>query len=197
MSPGNNFTKRELIIEVWEQLDCESVGARELAEIQQAVNARFGAGAVDSPAAIARLLADEGAVLRHPEVIDCDAMWRERVLPESLLPAVINFDGLKEAAVAIKELDRVRKDLEAESRQLDLARLLEAVQGIRRDRLLVARSKVVKEEVRREANEIAEWLSVWLNSPDIFADWLDLRLRSPEFRRRFSDSAGLVQNRER
>ena len=187
MSPGNNFTKRELIIEVWEQLDCESVGAKELAEIQRSVRDRFGAGAVDSPASIARLLAGEGAVLRHPEVIDCDAEWREGGFLESLLPGTANFDSLEQAATAIKELDQMRQDLEAESRQTNLIRLREAVQDIRKDRLLVARSKVVDERTRSEANETAEWLSVWLNSPDLLSDWLELRRRSPEFRRLFSE----------
>ena len=187
MSPGNNFTKRELIIEVWEQLDCESVGAKELKEIQQSVRDRFGAGAVDSPASIARLLAGEGAVLRHPEVIDCDAEWREGGFLESLLPGTANFDSLEQAATAIKELDQMRQDLEAESRQTNLIRLREAVQDIRKDRLLVARSKVVDERTRSEANETAEWLSVWLNSPDLLSDWLELRRRSPEFRRLFSE----------
>jgi hypothetical protein len=188
MSSGNNFTKRELIIEVWEQLDCEFVGAKELEEIQHAVGDRFGSGAVESPTSIARTLADEGAVLRHPEVIECDATWRARRLPASLWAETANFDGLKAAAAAIKELDAVRQDLEAESRKPDLARLLEAVQGIRKDRLLVARSKVVGEEGRREANEIAEWLSVWLKSPDLFADWLELRQRSGDFIERFGQN---------
>jgi hypothetical protein len=51
-------TKRDLIIEVWEALDCESVGTDELEQIQQVLRQRFGAGAVESPAAIARVVAD-------------------------------------------------------------------------------------------------------------------------------------------
>ncbi|HVG28630.1 MAG TPA: hypothetical protein VM864_02820, partial [Pyrinomonadaceae bacterium] len=58
-------TKRELMIEVWEHLDCETVGAEELEKIVAAVRERFDGGAVESPAAVARLLADEGAELRH------------------------------------------------------------------------------------------------------------------------------------
>ena len=65
-------TKQDLVIEVWEALDCESVGARELEQIQEALRERFGEGALASPAAIARMVADEGAVLRHPEVCECD-----------------------------------------------------------------------------------------------------------------------------
>ena len=40
-------TKRDLIIEVWEALDCESVGARELDQIQQVLRKELGAGAVE------------------------------------------------------------------------------------------------------------------------------------------------------
>jgi hypothetical protein len=191
MSTGNNVTKREQIIEVWEQLDCESVGAKELLKIQQSVRDRFGAGAVDSPATIARLLADEGAVLRHPEVIECDAEWRERGFSESPLPAALNFEDLEEAAAAIKALNVVRQELEAESRGTDLIRLREAVLSVRKDRLLISRSRVVPERTRLEAGEITEWLRVWLNSPELFVDWLDLRRRSVDFLERFG------QNQER
>src|SRR4030095_11571497 len=90
-------TKNDLIIEVWEALDCESVGARELEQIQEELLGRFGEGAVDSPASIARPVADEGAVLRHPEVFDYDAKWRERRLAESSLPEGLSFTNLSEA----------------------------------------------------------------------------------------------------
>ena len=62
--------KTELIIEVWEKLDCESVGAAEVEAIEIAVEAVYGKPAVESPMRIARLLADEGAELRHSEIMD-------------------------------------------------------------------------------------------------------------------------------
>jgi hypothetical protein len=185
MSAADNVTKRELIIEVWEQLDCESVGARELTAIQQSVRDRFGPRAVESPGAIARLLADEGAVLRHPEVIDCDADWRERVSAFSGLPAVLNFDDLEAATLAVGALDERRQEWEAELREPELTNLRESVRAVRRDRLLIARSKVVSEKERLEAGEIAEWLNVWLNTPNLFFDWLELRRSSPDFIERF------------
>ncbi len=58
-------TKTDLIIEVWEALDCESVGAKEIIAIEEAVREQFGQNAVESPMILARLLADEGAELRH------------------------------------------------------------------------------------------------------------------------------------
>ena len=54
-------TKNDLIIEVWEKLDCENVGAAEIEAIEVVVKEQYGEAAVDSPMIIARLLADEGA----------------------------------------------------------------------------------------------------------------------------------------
>src|SRR5688572_18312909 len=62
-------TKNDLIIEVWEKLDCENVGAAEIEAIEAVVKEQYGDAAVDSPMIIARLLADEGADLRHAEIM--------------------------------------------------------------------------------------------------------------------------------
>jgi len=187
MNSANKVSKRELMIETWERLDCESVGAPELAQIQRTVSDRFGPGAVESPAAIARLLADEGAVLRHPEVLECDALWRECRWRDAPFPESASFEELKQAAAAICELEQLRQDLEAEAGTSELMRLRESVQRIRKERLLVARSRVVPPRQLQEAAEVAEWLRVWLSSPALFADWLELRRRSSQFCEQFGD----------
>src|SRR5260370_1429759 len=104
-------TKHDLTIAVWERLDCESVGARELEAIQQAIGERFGAGAIESPAAIARTLADEGAVLRHPEVIECDALWRARKLDGSFI-ASLKFGTIDEAIASVMEIERAYRRID-------------------------------------------------------------------------------------
>lgn len=169
------------MIEVWEALDCESVGARELKEIQTVVRREFGAGSVDSPASIARTLADEGAVLRHPEVLNLDTEWRERELSAVISPDELNFSGLAEASASIKKLDTLRRKFEANSERLQLSRLREMTLKLKQDALVVARSKTVERQQQLEAREIAQWLTIWLQSPDVFDDWLSLRQRSPEF----------------
>src|SRR6185436_14190437 len=87
----------DLIIEVWEALDCESVGTHELEQIQEALREKFGEGALTSPAAIARAVADEGAVLRHPEVFECDLMWRKRLLEARRIKDELDFTDLSSA----------------------------------------------------------------------------------------------------
>lgn len=174
-------TKHDLIIEVWEALDCESVGTSELKQIQKVIRREFDAGGMDSPASIARTLADEGAVLRHPEVLNLDTEWRERELSALIPPDELNFSGLAEASASIRKLDTLRRKFERNSEQQQLSRLREMTLKFKQDALGMARSKTVERQKRLEAREIAQWLTVWLQSPDIFQDWLSLRQRSPEF----------------
>lgn len=180
-------TKRELIIEVWEALDCESVGARELEQIQQALREKFGEGALESPASIARTVADEGAVLRHPEVFDYDAEWRERKLAESSLPEELSFVNLSQALESFVKLDEQRQRLEGANDEKGLKRLRDLIALVRADSQLRAQSKIIDDAGRAQAKEISNWLMVWLQSPELFLDWLDLRQRSPEFVEKFRD----------
>ncbi len=175
-------TRRDLIIEVWEALDCESVGARELEQIQQVLQEKLGAGAIESPAAIARVVADEGAALRHPEVFACDLKWREGKLAATANN--LDFSSIGTALESFAEVEGRR----ASAKQKDdeaLRRLREVIAGARQDALLVARSKVIPDSQRAEAKEISEWLRVWLVAPELFRDWLELRMRSAEFQKKF------------
>jgi len=177
-------TKRDLMIEVWEHLDCESVGAAELEEIAQVVRERFGPGAVESPAAMARLLADEGAELRHAEILELDT--RHRADPyEAMFRNVLKFSDFAQAASSIKRLENLRQQFVRRKDKEGLRRVHEtALKGKQRAQM-IAHNRNVDEKKRAEKAEIAEWFAVWLRQPEIFDDWLDLRQRSMDFRERF------------
>lgn len=188
---GNKWqskTRQDLIIEVWEALDCESVGARELEEIQNALRSEFGEGGAESPASIARAVADEGAVLRHPEVFHCDLKWRQKKLEKGIFQTVLDFSSLSKGFESVVKLEEKRLQLQTAKQTKSLRELREMVVAARKDSLLRARSKIIDEEQREEAKEISHWLTVWLQAPELFSDWLDLRLRSPEFRKKFPES---------
>jgi hypothetical protein len=180
-------SKHDLIIEVWEALDCESVGATELERIQQALLEKFGEGGLESPASIARTVADEGAVLRHPEVFELDFSWRERNGAKAIFQQGLDFSDLSSAFIAIVRIEEMRLQLQADKETKGLKELRGIVLAARSESLLRARSKIIDEDQRRQAREISEWLNVWLQAPELFSDWLDLRRRSPEFQNRFPD----------
>ena len=186
-------TKRALIIAVWESLDGTMVGEAELREIQLAVRKQLGPGAEMSPAAIARVLADEGAELRHPEVIEFDARWREakietdnrqlKGLDELLTASPLQF---KRAEVLIKKLEKLRRRAETSGDQAALHQVRTLAVNGRQQAELLAKDRKLTQEERAKQAEIVEWLKVWIQTPSLFADWLELRRRSAEFQTRFS-----------
>jgi hypothetical protein len=181
-------TKRELMIEVWEHLDCESVGAAELEEIERAVRERFGEGALDTPATVARLLADEGAELRHAEVLELDVRQRATDPYEAMFRNILKFSDFKQAASSIRNLDNLRRKFTRAKDQTGLRRVQEtALRGKHRAQM-ISRNPKVDERKRAEKMEIAEWFTVWLQAPELFADWLELRQRSKDFRARFGEA---------
>jgi hypothetical protein len=178
-------TKIDLMIEVWEHLDCESVGAVELETIETVVRERFGEGAVESPAVVARLLADEGAELRHAEVLELDARYRSTDPYEAMFRNVLKFSTFAQAAASIKNLDNLRRQFKRKKDKEGLRRVHEtALKGKQRAEM-IARNPKVDEKKRAEKAEIAEWFTVWLKQPEIFQDWLELRQRTKDFRGRF------------
>ncbi len=191
-------TKRELAIEVWNGLPRAAVGQNELREIQSAIAKGFGEGAVDSPASIARLLADEGAELRHPEIIEFDARWRQAQIEKSAAdPSVLDrFEAgkplrLKQAETLIKKLEKLRKKFERAGDKQAMRSLQDEAVSVRQNLQSLAKSEKLNHRVRGEQIEIAEWLSVWIRTPKLFEEWLGLRKRSPDFGRRFGKAFGV------
>ena len=178
-------TKHDLMIEVWEHLDCETVGARELEAIALAVRGRFGECAEESPAVVARLLADEGAELRHAEVLEMDARWRAADPYEAMFRNVLKFSNFDEAAASLKRLENLRRQFGRKKDKEGLRRVQETVLKGKQRAQMIARNPAVNERKRAEKEEIAEWFTVWLRQPEIFEDWLVLRRRAKEFRARF------------
>lgn len=178
-------TKRDLMIEVWEHLDCESVGAKELEQIAATVRERFGAGAVESPAMIARLLADEGAELRHAEVLELDVRERSLDPYDAMFRNVLKFSTFEQAANSIKQLDNLRKKFAREKDQAGLRRVQETALKGKQRAAMIARNRNVDERKRAEKAEIVEWFTVWLQSPELFSSWLELRQRAADFREKF------------
>ena len=145
------------------------MGASELGLIQDAFVERFGS--VISPASIARVLADHGARLGHPEILQADARWRV----EQHLFTAEDLD-LANVEAAVSFINKIERQFDSDAAGRERLRL--AVRGLKSEiDSLAARNPL--------AAEVSQWLTVWLQNPGIFADWLTLRQNTPEFRERF------------
>jgi hypothetical protein len=178
-------TKQDLIIEVWEKLDCENVGAAEIEAIQQAVSAQFGDAAVESPMKIARILADEGAALRHSEIME---LWVRQYTDrphEAEFRNLLRLDDLESALRSLQQVDNLRRKFRSTDDKEGLRLLREEVLEAKTAALRASRDKKLDERTRRTKAETAEWLTIWLQSPEIFENWIKLRRSSAEFKNKF------------
>ena len=173
------------MIEVWEWLDCETVGTAELHAIGEIVQQHYGPGAVTSPASLARLLADEGAELRHAEVLEMDVNWRAYDKYAPMLRNVLRFSNLAQAEQSLRDLENLRQHFTRQNDSIGLHRLRELAQTGRKRAQMIAGNVKVAEGKRAEKAEIAEWFRIWLSTPTLFADWLDIRRNTADFRAQF------------
>ncbi len=180
-------TKNDLIIEVWEKLDCESVGAKEIEAIETVVLDKFGASAVDSPMIIARLLADEGAQLRHSEIMELDVKRRTQSPYDAMFRNILKFSDFKETLISIRRLENLRKKFASENDKEGLRLVRETVlNGKQRAQMIAGNTKIDKQK-RAEKAEIAEWFTLWLGSPEVFENWVLLRQNSKDFKEKFGE----------
>jgi hypothetical protein len=124
--------------------------------------------ASQSPAAIARTQADDGAQLTHPDVLDADVRWR---LQRLFTAEELNFET---PAAAVNWMSNL-------NRRPDHEHLRPAVLNLKRELESVVASKRISQRDRQLAREIGQWLTVWLQNPAIFDDWFELRRKTHEF----------------
>ena len=182
--------KTDLIIEVWEKLDCESVGAKEITEIENTLRGRFGKSTVDSPMVIARMLADEGAELRHPEIMQLYVERKSNLPYEVEFRGILNFSSFEKALASIRSLENLRRKFLNDSDKEGVRILREKARKAKDDVLAAAKDRRSSQADRQQQAEIVEWLTLWLQSPELFESWIALRLKSQNFREKFGSAFG-------
>ena len=126
-------------------------------------------------------------------MIETDVRWRVKAITrEAASPAGPAGAGgrllsLDAARVLISDLERQR--ITMSGAQEGLQRLRDVAIRARAEAQSAAKNRRLSERFRAEQDEVAEWLGVWIKTPNLFADWLDLRRRSSEYRERFPEYA--------
>ena len=177
--------KTELIIEVWEKLDCESVGAAEIEAIETAVNGVFGGPAVDSPMKIARLLADEGAELRHSEIMELYVKRASRRPYDAAFVNLVEVGDLRTTLKSIRQIENLLRKFETAGDREGLRLLRKKVIAEKDNKIRESKNAGASKESRLEAGEVAEWLTLWLQSPELFETWVKIRRGSADFVSKF------------
>ena len=108
---------------------------------------------------------------------------------EDALAHLLHFSTLEEAEATLQRLDALWREARGAGDRARAARVLDIAREGRRRAQMIAGNRRVAAEKRAEKEEIRQWFRVWLETPDAFFDWLELRKRAPEFVERFGGHA--------
>ena len=175
-------TKKQLILNCFRTRSWERVGREEIRAVEAELRRALGPAGKTSSSYVANVLREAGARVDYE---DCyvDPLMEEPYAGR--LKGALQFGDLAAAEASLRQLDAIyREYLQTADRVgTRLVRSL-VLKGKQRAGSLAARSHVGLER-RQQKQEIATWFRVWLETPDIFFDWLELRKQSEEFLRLF------------
>jgi len=182
---GNNHrrpTQKQIILEVYESRGFEKAAAAEIRALQQELRRRLGDRFRPSPSYIAAVLRAAGKRVEYNDRFLDPAMDDHHA---GRLKGLLHFHDFESTEDSIRKLDTVYREYREAMDRIgtSLARTL-ALKGKLRAESLAANPRVNPEK-RKEKREIANWFRVWLEIPDLFFDWLELRKQSEEFQRMF------------
>lgn len=179
-------TKREMVIEIYDREAMGEVTAQEIAIINQGLIAEFGEGGAMAPAEIARVLADEDLPVRYDQILVMSTPIEKY---QYIFDGVMHCETLESTEASLQKLDELRRKFQrlGDRRGLRFAREI-AIKS-KREAEALAQRETLDAEQRVEQAEIAQWITIWLQTPELFSSWLELRKAAPEFKRTFTRGA--------
>lgn len=175
-------TKKALILETARQINAQNWTPAEIDQLRRRLLAEHGEAGKTGSDYIADVLKDAG----HRVLLSLQEEAEEKY--EEEFEDLLHFKTLEDAEVSIMRLDELMRKFRAHGENAAVHRVLEVARLGKRRAEMISRSHKVEPHKREEKLEIANWFRIWLETPDAFFDWLDLRKQSPEFRATFPEA---------
>ena len=171
-----------MVLEIYDREAMGEVTAREIAIINQALVEEFGEGGAMAPAEIARILHDEDLPVRFEQIFRMQSPTDKY---ETLFGGLTQCETLQEAERSLRQIDELYREFQRAGDRKGMRFARQAALRLKRQTTALSQSPRLTEGQRREMGEAAQWLSVWLQTPDIFDQWLELRKATAEFKTLF------------
>lgn len=183
MANEKSLAKKELILTAARELNKSVYTPAEVEQIRRKMLAEHGEAGKTSADYIAAVLTEAKIRVTLSAHVDLEEKYEEE------FHDLLHFATFEEAEMCLIRLDELLRKFETEGLRAGEARVLEVARLGRRRAEMISRNRKVDPIKRSEKEEVARWFAVWLEQPDAFFDWLEIRKQSPEFRERFPDRA--------
>lgn len=174
-------TKKAMILEAARELALEKWTAAEIDQLRRKLIAEHGEEGKSSNEYIADVLKSMGWKVQLTEREEAEERFEEE------FEDILHFKTLQDAEVSLTRLDELLRRFRTHGEKAAVERVLEIARLGKRRAEMIAHNRKVEGPKREEKKEIAEWFRIWLETPDAFFDWLEVRKASPEFREKFGD----------
>jgi len=172
-------TKKALILETAREINAQKWTPAEIDQLRRRLLAEHGEAGKTATEYIADVLKDAG----HKVLLSLQEEAEEQY--EEEFEDLLHFKTLEDAEVSIMRLDELMRKFRAQGEKAAVERVLEVARLGKRRAEMISHNHKVEPQKRAEKLEIANWFRIWLETPDAFFDWLDVRKQSPEFIARF------------
>jgi hypothetical protein len=172
-------TKKALILETAREINTQKWTPAEIDQLRRRLIAEHGEAGKTGPDYIADVLKDAG----HKVLLTLQEEAEEQY--EEEFEDLLHFKTLEDAEVSITRLDELLRKFRAHGEPAAVERVLNVARLGKRRAEMISHNHKVEPHKRAEKEEIANWFRIWLETPDAFFDWLDVRKQSPEFRAKF------------
>ena len=180
---GDSSTKKALILEAAHGLGKPRFTPAEIEQIRRQLIAQLGARGKTSPDYIVSVLENAGLRVVWSTQSDTEGRYEEEFAD------LLHFSTLVEAEMCLVRLDELLRKFTIEAERGAAERVREVARLGRRRAEMIARNQKVDAQKREEKEEISHWFAIWLETPEAFFDWLEVRKQSPEFREKYPHAA--------
>jgi len=174
-------TKKDLILEAARELGLQKWTTAEVDQLRRKLIADHGEAGKSNNDYIAEVLKSMGWKVQLTEREEAEERFEEE------FEDILHFKTLQDAEVSITRLDELLRRFQAHGEKAAAGRVLEIARLGKRRAEMISHNRKVEPHKREEKKEIAEWFRIWLETPDAFFDWLEVRKTSPDFHEKFGD----------
>src|SRR6202140_936673 len=178
MNDSSN-TKKSLILQAARQIGVQKWTPAEIDQLRRRLIAEHGEAGKTGSEYIADVLKEAGLKVVLTLQEEAEDQYEEEF--EDLL----HFKTLEDAEVSIRRLDELMRKFQAHGEHTAAERVLNVGRLGKRRAEMISRNPKVEKQKRAEKEEIASWFRIWLETPDVFFDWLDVRKQAPDFQAKF------------
>jgi hypothetical protein len=178
MSDPTN-TKKALILETARRIGVQKWTPAEIDQLRRRLIAEHGEAGKTGSEYIADVLEAGGLKLELTLQEEAEDQYEEEFAD------LLHFKTLEDAEVSVMRLDELMRKFRSQGENAAVGRVLNVARLGKRRAEMISRNQKVEAPKRAEKEEIANWFRIWLETPDAFFDWLDVRKESAEFKSKF------------